>query len=96
MKLIDNYCGATRKKTERLLKKVFGRGSIRKALRERKCLAEMLEFSANKKIGDFTVKDVKLNAYKYARYKTLDKILSVYFDLVVLDKFISKELKNGY
>ena len=92
MKLINNYCGAARKKTERILKKVFGCGSIRNALKERKSLKMSLEFFTDKDIDDFTVEDVKLYRQQYARYKTLDKILSVYFDLVVLDKFISKEL----
>lgn len=96
MKSINNYCGAARKKTERLLKKVFGCGSIRKALKERKSLETSLEFFTGKKIDSFTVEDVKSYRYQYARYKTLDKILSVYFDLVVLDKFICKEFGNEH
>lgn len=96
LKIVDNYCDRTRKKTERLLKKMFGLKSVKDALSERKEIILQLEKSAGKKVTDFNMNDVKKEPYLYAKYRTLDKILSIYIDLVSLDKFIIKEYENGY
>lgn len=95
MKCIDKYCNITRKKTEKLLKKIFGLKSVKDALTERKQIIFQLESCCGKKIVDFTMDDVKRCPYLYAKFRTLDKVLSIYLDLVSLDKFIIKELENG-
>jgi len=96
VRCIDRYCNSVRKKTEKLLKKMFGFSSVKVGFSEMKITREYLEFSARKKIDEFDMNDVKQNSYLYARYRTLNKILSIYLDLVSLDKFIIKELENEY
>lgn len=96
MKIVDNYCDRTRKKTERLLKKMFGFSCVKEGFSEMKNIKKQLEFCAGKNIKDFNMNDVRNYSYLYARYRTLDKILSIYIDLVSLDKFIIKEYENGY
>lgn len=95
MRCVDKYCNSSRKKTEKLLKKIFGLSCVKDGIFEKNSIKKYLEFSAGKKIDDFTMGDVKKNPYLYAKYRTLDKILSIYLDLVSLDKFIIKELENG-
>lgn len=95
MKVVDRYCNGVRKKTERLLKKMFGYNSIKVALNERASLQIFLQSNLNKRIEEFTVQDVKKFPYEYAKWRTLDRIISIYLDLVSLDKFIVKELEGG-
>ena len=95
MRCIDRYCNLVRKKTEKLLKKMFGFSSVKDGIREKNSIKKFLENCAGKNIADFTMEDVKKNSYLYAKYRTLEKILSIYLDLVSLDKFIIKELENG-
>lgn len=94
-KCVNRYCDSTRKKTEKLLKKMFGYRTVKDAITERKMLVVQLEKSCGKKITDFTMGDVKKCPYDYSKYRTLDKILSIYLDLVSLDKFVIKEFNNG-
>ena len=96
MKEVTDYCNKVRKKTEKLLKRMFGYKSIKIAISEKKKLVNELESLAGKSIYDFTMQDVRKDVYKYAKWRTLDRILSIYLDLVSLDKFIIKELENGY
>lgn len=93
MKLIDDYCEKMRKKTERLLLKMFNYKTIKEAFDERKYLISELKKSTGKDIADFEVQDIRKNPYLYARYKTIDKILSIYIDLITLDKFIDRSEK---
>ena len=93
---IDRYCNSARKKTEKLLKKMFGFSCAKDAIYEKNFIKKFLENYAGKNIADFTMEDVKKNSYLYAKYRTLEKILSIYLDLVSLDKFIIKELENEY
>mgnify|MGYP002517010820 CR=1 FL=1 len=53
MKLIDDYCEKMRKKTERLLLKMFNYKTIKEAFDERKYLISELKKSTGKDIADF-------------------------------------------
>lgn len=87
---IYNCCGSVKKKTEKLLIKMFGYKTIKDGLGERKRLADELELSAHKPVSEFSVNDIRRNPCLYARYKTIDKVLSIYIDLVGLDRFTGR------
>lgn len=96
MRIFDKYCNDARKKTQRLLKKMFWYGSIHTAICENSRLKKFMEAVAAKRIEEFTLDDKKKFPYLYAKWLTLDKITSIYVDLVSLESFVVKELEDEF
>ena len=91
MKYVGAYCVKVKKKTERLLKKMFGYKTLAEGLSARTELIKWLEISSGKDIDKFDMNDVRRYGCLYVKYRTLDKILSIYIDLVSLNYFTEKE-----
>lgn len=84
---VNKYCDSVKKKTRKLLKKMFGFKTVKEGFDEKKRIVRSLENSTGKRISDLNEADVKKVPYMYAKYRTLCKILSVYVNLMILDKF---------
>lgn len=101
MKEIDRYCKSVKKKTERLLKRLFGYPDLKTALHDLTVMRIVLEQKTGKDIKDIIIKDVKMynnGCYYYVKYRTVKRITDIYLDTTTLG-FNSNELeeyKNGY
>lgn len=93
MNELDRYCVKVRKKTERLLRKLFGCRTVSEGLSAKARVTKWLEISSGKSINEFNADDIGRCGYLYAKYRTLDKILSIYIDLVGLN-LIGKGLEG--
>ena len=83
MNEIEKYCRSIKKKTERLLKKMFGFPNLKYAIEMKKYLSERLENMSGKKIDEIKIEDVKgwsFGCYELAKYKTLKRIIDLYLD----------------
>ena len=98
---LERYSKSVRKKTERLLKKLFGYPDLKSALESQKWLKCRIEEMSGKNIEDVTIDDLKkfqCGCYNYVKYRTVKQITDIYLDSTTLG-FHSNELeeyKNGY
>lgn len=101
MNCLDRYSKSVRKKTEKLLKKLFGYSDLKSALESQKQLKCQVENMSGKNIEDVTIQDLKgyqFGCYYYVKYRTVKQITDIYLDTTTLG-FHSDELeeyKNGY
>ena len=100
MSRLDRYCKCVRKKTEKLVKKLFGYPDVKTALHELNLIRVGLEKRTGKDIEDIIIQDVRVypnGCYEYVKFRTLKKITDIYLDFVSLG-FHSNEMeeyKNG-
>ena len=98
---LERYSKSVRKKTERLLKKMFGYHDLKSALDSQKFLKIRIEEMSGKNIDEVTIQDLKpfkQSCYNYAKYRTVKRITDIYLDTTILG-FHSNELeeyKNEY
>ena len=96
MNELERYSKSVRKKTERLLKRLFGYPDLATALDNQKWLKIQIEGTLGKDIGDVTIKDLKgfkNGCYYYAKYRTVKRITDIYLDTTILG-FHSDELEE--
>lgn len=93
---VKSYSKDIQRKTERLLKKMFGYKDIKTALHETKELKMNLESWTTKKVEEITIADCKsfYRCYCYVKYRTLKKIIDLYLDSVSLGNFIIEEYEE--
>lgn len=87
MNQLDKYSKSVRKKTERLLKKLFGYPDLKTALQELKSIKFDLEKRTGKDVNDIIVQDVRSysnGCYDYAKYRTIKRITDIYLDVTTL------------
>lgn len=96
MKIVDVYCSDIQKRTKKLLKNIFGYRTIADGLEERKRCRKLIEDVLHTEISEIDFNKVKeYNLCEvYAKYRTLDKILELYFESVYLQNFTIKELEE--
>ena len=101
MNEVDRYCKSVRKKTERLLKRLFGYPDLKTALENQRWLKLQLTIMTKKKVEDLTINDlkgIKNGCYFYVKYRTIKRITDIYLESTSLG-FHSNELeeyKNEY
>ena len=101
MNCLDRYSKSVRKKTEKLLKRLFGYPDLATALDNQTFLKIQIEEMSGKNIEDVIIDDMKKHkngCYKYVKYRTVKRITDIYLDSTTLG-FHSDELeeyKNGY
>lgn len=101
MNCLDRYSKSVRKKTEKLLKRLFAYPDLKTALDNQMWLKIQIENMSGKNIEDVTIQDLKehqFGCYYYAKYRTVKRITDIYLDTTTLG-FHSNELeeyKNGY
>lgn len=86
--MLNRYCRKVKKKTECVLKKMFGLESLKDAFSELKTLEFKLEHMTGKEIKSIDMLDVRNHAfgcYFLAKYITLKKIIDVYLDSTELE-----------
>lgn len=95
MKLIDKYYNKLYKQTLKVTKKLFGK-DVTESLVLRNSLRKEIEGETKKSISEVTGEDIieKKLGYKYAKYKTLSKILEVLESACVLKTFIIEEFED--
>lgn len=95
MKLIDKYYNKLYKQTLKVTKKLFGK-DVTESLVLRNSLRKELEEQTGKSIDEITGEDIieKKLGYKYAKYKTLSKILEVLESACVLKTFTIEEFED--
>lgn len=96
MNELDRYCKSVRKKTERLLKRLFGYPDLKTALQDLKSIKFDLEKKTGKKVNDIIIRDVMMyynGCYDYAKYRTVKRITDIYLDSTMLG-FHSNELEE--
>lgn len=64
--------------------------TVKEAVFERAHLQVTLQCLMGKRIEIFDFRDIKKSPEMYAKWRTLDKIISIYLDSITLDKFIYK------
>ena len=101
MNSLERYSKSVRKKTEKLLKKLFGYPDLKTALRDLNSIRFELEQRTGKDVKDIIIQDVRIyrnGCYDYAKFRTVKKITDIYLDSTTLG-FHSNELeeyKNEY
>lgn len=93
---LERYSKSVRKKTERLLKKLFGYSNLKSALESQKWLKYQVENMSGKNIEDVTIQDLKgykNGCYYYVKYRTIKRITDIYLDTTILG-FHSDELEE--
>jgi hypothetical protein len=98
MKVLERYYKKIYSHTERLLKKVFGMSVIESMsdLNKTKCEIEKI---IGKPISEITNEDLYENyrknlSYKYSKYYTLNRILSVLSGASFLNSFCDEDIKR--
>ena len=96
MNSLERYSKSVRKKTEKLLKKLFGYSDLKTALHDLNSIRFELEQITGKDVNDIIIQDVRVypnGCYEYVKFRTLKKITDIYLDFVSLG-FHSNELEE--
>lgn len=92
-RVFDNYYNSIEKATEKLLRKIVGCKSIVDVLAMTNDLRKELQEITKKDVHEITNDDLlkyKLS-YKYAKWRTLSKIMDTISGAIVIKEFISEE-----
>lgn len=96
MNSLERYSKSVRKKTEKLLKKLFGYPDLKTALHDLNSIRFELEQRTGKDIKDIIIQDVRTyrnGCYDYVKFRTVKKITDIYLDSTTLG-FHSNELEE--
>ncbi len=93
MKFLERYYKKIYRHTNWLMKKVFGY-DVMKGMKEQSEIKKEIEKEIDKPISEITNEDLinKKLSYKYCRWRTLDKILSVLSGASFLNSFCEEDI----